>query len=221
MRIWGLWPVAALLLGSGCASMAYKAKAPNLGGQCADDLRNVAALPLRHTVTTDKASLKVSLKYTEFASIAHCYRPADAEAMAVALYRLDGVSPPSQLSVSVLLSPGGTFASSVEVLDAQYRPLQRYGFERFVRRGAQYSLNVFLNPSDQGVPAYLLLAPDRGQVGKVDTAVGSQTNAMPIVTAGVMFTFVSGTETQVARPFVDGGQVRVTSQPQSSASFDD
>lgn len=206
-------PLAIALAASGCATARYTAKLPDVSTNCVDSLHEVAAIPLRY-------SLPGEMGPAEFAHIAKCYKTMESGPMPVVLYRLEGVAPPAELNVSVMLSTGGTLAASVDVLDADLQPLQRYGFERFVRRGSQYSLNVFLNPSAKA-PAYLLLAPDRTQVGKSDTDVGSTSSPIVIPAGPVMFMYHSGSETHAVRPFLEGGRVLVTAKPQTSASFSD
>jgi hypothetical protein len=207
--------LAAAMLMSACATTSYKAQLPTLvETNCSDDLRQVRQIPLR------LASAETERGAVEFASLAQCLRIADAGTTPVALYRLDGVTPPAQVTVSVNLSTGGTFAAAVDVLDAEFRSLRRYGFEQFVRRGTEYSLDVFLNATpDTGQPAYVLLSPDAGHVGKEDLAVGSQSSPMVIPAGPVMFVYHNGHETAARRPFLEGGLVLVQAKPQGSAAF--
>jgi hypothetical protein len=203
------------IVASGCTTTRYVAQMPDLAADCVASVRDVSAIPLRYTAADAGDSAPV-----EFASIASCVRSAEGDPDAVALYRLDGVVTPAQVNVAVPLSTGGTFAAAVDVLDASFQPLQQYGFEKFVRRGSQYSLSVFLNPSG-AVPAYLLLKPDPSYVGKSDTAVGSASNPVVIPAGPVIFTYHAGSETNAMRPFMQGGQVLVTAMPQSEATTSD
>lgn len=206
-------PLALVLAASGCATTHYAAKLPDVSTNCVGSLSDVAAIPLKYATPEEDDAEPV-----EFASIAKCYRPTGSDPTPVALYRFDGIAPPAELNVSVMLSTGGTLAAALDVLDAELQPMQHYGFERFVRRGSQYSLNVFLNPSDK-LPAYLLLAPDKAQVGKSDTTVGSTSNPVVIPAGPVMFMYHSGSETNAVRPFLEGGQILITAKPQTTASF--
>jgi len=208
-----LLSIAAL---SGCSSVAYKAKMPDVSSNCVDSLGAVHSTVLAYPPAGEDADDT----YLEFATVARCHRTADGVAVPVALYRLQGVTPPAEVNVSVMLSPGGTFAAAVDVLDSDFQSLRRYDFREFVRRGSQYSLNVFLNPTAK-MPAYLLLTPDREQVGKEDTAIGSAANTMVIPAGPVMFMYNNGTETRTIRPFLEGGKVLVTVRPQSTAIADD
>ncbi|HEY1138704.1 MAG TPA: hypothetical protein VGE88_00650 [Lysobacter sp.] len=137
-------------------------------------------------------------------------------AMPVVLYKLESITPPAEVKVSVQLSTGGTFAAALDVLDADMRPLHRYGFDAFVRRGSIYALDVFLNPSDHA-PAYLLLMPDAAHVGRKDVTVGSQNSVAPIFAGPVMFAYRSSMEVETENPLLQGGKVRVVARPHRTA----
>ena len=207
--------LAMASLAAGCTTTPYKAKVPSTADMaCVTDFADVARMTLRplDAKTTEK------LGYSEFADLAQCYRNGDASTP-LALYAFEGVTPPAEAKVSVLLSTGGTFAAAVDVLDAQFKTLQHHGFDAFVRRGDEYSLTVFLNPSDPP-PAYLMLVPDQAQVGKQDIAIGSAANSMVIPAGPVMFVYTNGTETSAVREFMAGGKLKVTVKPQAMAAFD-
>lgn len=202
-------------LAPGCATTPYKAKVLSTADMaCVTDFADVARMTLRplDAKATDK------LGYVEFADLAQCYRNGDASTP-LALYQFEGVNPPAEAKVSVLLSTGGTFAAAVDVLDAQFKTLQHHGFDAFVRRGDEYSLTVFLNPSDPA-PAYLMLVPDQAQVGKKDIAIGSAASPIVIPAGPVMFIYNNGAETSAIREFMAGGRLKVTVKPQAMAAFD-
>lgn len=199
----------------GCATTPYRAKVPSTSDMaCVTDFADVSRLPLRplDAKTTEK------LGYVEFANVAQCYRNADASTP-LALYAIEGVSPPAEIAISVLLSTGGTFATAVDVLDAEFRSLQHHGFDAFVRRGDEYSMTIFLNPSAPA-PAYLMLTPDAAQVGKQDVAIGSMTSSTMIPAGPAMFVYNTGSETRAVREFLAGGRLKVTVKPQANAGFD-
>lgn len=213
MRLIALCPLLVLTL-SGCSAVAYKATMPDVSLNCVGDLKSLPATPLRFPVIGEEPDEHEG--YVEFASLAGCYRPADATAVPVALYRLESIAPPAEVKVSVSLSTGGTFAASLDVLDEQWNSIRRYGFQEFVRRGSMYSLDVFVNAS-QRRPAYLLLTPDTAHVGRTDTTSGSQSNATPILAGPVVFTYFSSVEVQSVNPLLQGGKVRVVARPQVTA----
>jgi hypothetical protein len=207
--------LAMAALATGCATTPYKAKVLSTADMaCVTDFADVARKPLR--LLDAKATEK--LGYIEFADLAQCYRNGDASTP-LALYAFEGVNPPAEAKVSVLLSTGGTFAAAVDVLDAQFKTLQHHRFDAFVRRGDEYSLTVFLNPSDPA-PAYLMLVPDQTQVGKTDIAIGSAASPIVIPAGPVMFIYNNGAETSAVREFMAGGKLKVTVKPQAMAAFD-
>jgi len=218
MRLFALATVVAVLQLSGCAAMNYKAAMPDVSVNCVDTLAGMPGTPLRFPVEGEEPDELEG--FVEFAQLAHCYRPADSAAMPVALYKLESITPPAEVKVSVQLSTGGTFAAALDVLDADMRPLRRYGFDAFVRRGSIYALDVFLNPSDRA-PAYLLLMPDAAHVGGKDVTVGSQNSVAPIFAGPVMFAYRSSTEVETENPLLQGGKVRVVARPHRTAiTFD-
>ncbi|MDI9237552.1 hypothetical protein QLQ15_01345 [Lysobacter sp. LF1] len=208
--------LALLLTASltGCSGIAYKAAMPNVSMNCVDSLQAVSGMPLKFPVPGEE--LDEHEGFVEFASVARCYRPAEGTPVPVALYRLESITPPAEVKVSVQLSTGGTFAAALDVLDADMKPLRRYGFEQFTRRGSTYSLDVFLNPSTT-TPAYVMLSPDQTHVGKKDTATGSATNVSPILAGPVMFMYHTGSETVTENPLLQGGKVRVVAHPHRTA----
>lgn len=214
MKIFRIFPLVAALAATGCVTHPYQAAMPNLSGECAVSLASVDAIPMRYHNEADKKEAS----FVEFASLSHCLRMSDGAAMPVALFRFEDVAPPAHVHIAVMLSTGGTFAASIETLDAARQPLGHFGFDRFVRRGSQYSLDLFLNPTEP-MPAYLLLVPDGKQVGKVDTALGSASQAVPIVGPGAMWMYSSGIETSTARPFMQGGEVLISVVPETAATL--
>lgn len=211
-------PIDALLVAASAAAVASgcatgpnaRAQIPDVSMGCVAHLQDVAPTPLAYPTQPPER-----IRHVQFASLARCVKPVEGEATPVALYRLEGVALPAQVDVSVLLSTGGTLAAVVELLDGEFRPVRRYGFDAFTRRGSEYSLVAFLNPS-MGDVAYVSVAPDRGQAGKADVAIGAGAMTMAVPAGPVMFMYTSGTEANVSRPFVEGGQIRITVQPQQA-----
>jgi hypothetical protein len=214
MRIACIPTLVAALAATGCVTHPYQAAMPNLAGQCAASLEGIDAIPLRYPSDTGRKGPQ----YEEFAALSHCYRAGDAPPVPVAMYHLEDVAPPSRIHVEVMLSTGGTFAAAVDTLDANRQLLAHHAFDRFVRRGAQYSLDLFLNAGDV-TPSYIVLRPDEQKVGKVDTTIGSVNQAVPIAAGGVMWMYNNGVETAAVRPLLQGGKVLVTVAPQTATAL--
>lgn len=205
-----------LLLATACTHAVYHAKAPDTNTACAmsmQSLQPVALLPL------NQAS-EAKLKYAEFADISRCVvSPGNGKPEAVALYRFEDLTPPAEVDISSLLSPGGTFATSADLLDQTFHSVRHYPFGNFVRRGSTYSLSIFLNPADSGV-RYLLISPDEANVGRSDVAIGTQSANVPVmVVPGAMVLIVNGHESRVIRPFTEGGLIKVAAHSGAGASL--
>jgi hypothetical protein len=216
-RLSALFTCSALLL-AGCASSAYKAKMPDLAGSCVSGLEQLKQLPLTYPAP---ANDKKGAEYVEFADAAQCYRATSKAPLPVVLYRLDGIVPPSQLDVSLVLSTGGTFAADVDLLDANFHKVKGYGFDQFTRRGTQYSLSIFLN-SEEKEAKYLMLTPDSAEVGKNDTSVEAvRRNAMIPITTGAVTGYsyyATGTEKTAVRPLLAGGKFLIVAKPAQTTS---
>lgn len=204
---------ASVLALAGCVT-PYQAKLPSADRDCAPSLEAVPQIPLPFSTTREQAA---AVREAEFADIAQCIAGAEGKAH-LALYALDQVVPPAQISISVQLSPGGTFAASAELLDAQFQSLRRYTFDQFVRRSDEYSLHVFLNAGEP-VPAFLVLSPDSSQVGKHDVTASASTHTTTVPVGTGMFYFNMGAEAVVSRPLLEGGRLKVVARRQGSAAF--
>lgn len=202
---------------TGCATTAYRAKLPATDLRCSEHLAEITPQQLHYAAAVATKAKAKELPYVEFADVAQCHTRADGN-IPLVLYSLDAVQPPAEIEVSVLLSTGGTFAASAQVLDTEFQLLRSYTFDQFTRRGDEYSLHMFLN-STGPKPAYLLLSPDRAQAGRSDVTVGSQNNPILIPAGPVMFMYNNGTESSAVRPFLEGGKLRVAARPQRSAAF--
>lgn len=205
-----------MLLGSGgCAVDTYKATIPSLDNECASSLAEVPANALAYL--PDEAKLP---KPVEFAELARCLQVSATEKKPVALYRLDGVSVPAKLKVSVILSAGGTLAATVRLLDAKFAVLQSFRFDQFTRRGSEYSLVVFLNDASRH-PTYLMLMPDAAKIGKSDESLDATTATILVPIGLGFFVYSQGGERTQERPFLSGGKVVVIASSQSTAFSED
>ena len=97
------------------------------------------------------------------------------------------------------------------MLDEDFKFVRSHGFGEFVRRGMQYTLDMFHNAGDPPV-RYLLVSPDAAKVGGVDQHLGSQTSTLFVGTGYYMH----GTESASNRPLGDAGLLVVSVRPQGS-----
>lgn len=204
---------AAVLL-AGCAAQGVRqVPVADVSVGCVRSLGEISPMLLTPPLKPDNKVPQV-----QFASVARCYTPESGVPTPVALYRLNGVAAPARIDIGVVLSTGGTLPATVDLLDEGFRSVKHFGFESFVRRGSQYSLSAFLNPS-MPTARYVLIAPDRTQAGKQDVAIGSASTPVPIVAGPVLFTYHAGSETNAVRPFVEGGLLSVTVSPQQEGTL--
>ena len=203
----------AVVVFSGCATTAYQAKIPATTVNCVGRLEAATHHPLSTAPADQK--LRDKLPYVEFADVAQCLQAAEGNTV-LALYAVDEATRPAQIDISLMPSPGGTFAAAAELLDGQFQRIERHPFSDFTRRGGEYSLSLFLNHAG---PAYLVLMPDQAQVGKQESMIGSANNPMVVPSGPVIFMVNNGSETKTIRTFMAGGRLKVLLKPQSNAAF--
>jgi hypothetical protein len=196
---------AAVAMLAGCA--AAPMRAVDTAGPC---VAAVSALTPHAAFVPDPAKPAKAAKPVQFADVGGCLE-RDGRREGVALFRIDAVPAPSMATVAMWSDPRGTLAAKVELLDADFRVLRTHPFADFTRRGMQYSLTVFDNAGGDDV-RYLLVSPDAAMVGGSDQHLGSQTSTVFIGTGYWMH----GSESTVARPLTDAGNITVTLQPQGS-----
>lgn len=200
--------LAATLLLTGCASNnPYSVPAaPNISKGCVDTMAalHTTAIPAE---TTDNGKL-VEPPYVDFADVSQCLHLPSTAPEAVALYTIGPVRP-IEMKFKLLLSPNGTMPAAVSLLDGQFRVVRAYDFSTFTRRGGEYSLPVFLNPSDLDI-RYALVTPDPHYVGKDEQAHGSVGGPMAVSAPGYFFLIYVGHETRTRYPFTLGGRISVS-----------
>jgi hypothetical protein len=198
---------------AGCGRHVYRATMPNTTLNCASGLDAVSSRPLTYLAPKEDALDR----RMEFAEVADCVT-LDGTALPVALYRLDAFEGPTEIDIRVLLSEGGTFAASAELLDAGFQPVKHHGFTDFVRRTNEYSLSVFVDPARPQAPRYLLLRPDAAVVGQDDRSITSQSSAF-MMPGGGAYRF--GKEVTRSRPLIGAGQLQVVAYRARRAAFED
>lgn len=134
------------------------------------------------------------------------------------MYDLGQLHPPSETLIFLLLSTGGTFAASADLLDADFKIIEHHPFSDFTRREDQYSLTLF-NNAGQTKPFYLVLKTDESALEKKDLVLGTASNTTIMPADPVMFMYISGRKTRTVRPLIAGGKISVTGRPQTTATF--
>jgi hypothetical protein len=177
---------------------------------CASDITSMTAQTLRPVETPTDGKKPKSAPFIDFASIGQCISTGSGK-IAAALFRLEDVQPPAQVSLTISARPTATLAAAVTLLDSHHQPLRRYGFEKFSRRGTSYTLDVFINADDADV-AYLLLSPDAAWVGKEDSGIHSGTNTYTS-SGPVFFSYNVGYEEKVNRQLTDAGSLQLEVKP--------
>lgn len=207
--------LAATLLLIGCASNnPYTVPAtPNTSKGCVDSMAalRTTAVPAE---TMDNGQL-VEPPYVDFADVSQCLRMPSTAPEAVALYAIEA-GRPIEMKFKLLLSPNGTMPAAVSLLDGQFRVVRAYDFSTFTRRGGEYSLPVFLNPSDSDI-RYALVTPDPHYVGKDEQEHGSVGGPMAVSAPGYFFLIYVGHETSTKYPFTLGGRISVSTTTEVSA----
>lgn len=211
------WPgsVAACLLLAGCASNnPYSVPAtPNTATGCVSSMAalHVTVVPAE---TMDNGRPVVP-PYIDFADVSQCLHLPSTAPEAVALYAI-GTRRPIEMKFRLLLSPKGTMPATVSLLDGQFRVVRAYDFSSFTRRGGEYSLPVFLNPTDSNI-RYALVTPDPHYVGKDEQTHGSVGGPVSVPGPGYFFLIYVGHETDTKYPFTLGGRISVSTTTEVSA----
>lgn len=167
------------------------------------------ALPPPAKETAKQRRARAKLQFADLAGCVHW----NGSRQAAALFRIDDVAPPAQVRVRISSDTRGILAASATLLDGGFQPIAVHGFDRFTRRGGLYSLDIFVD-AGEAAPTYLLLTPEAGRAGEVDTHVGSGVSTFMVPTGGA---YSHGFEQNIARPLAEGGFVSVEVHPQVAA----
>lgn len=213
MSAWKWCFATTVMVGlGGCAPAPYRAKVADLSGACSGGWPQLKPL---------KPAIGVPMTPSEeFAERSTCLGPpALPTRTSVMLYDVGATTRPAQLAIRLPVSSGGTLAGAVDVLDTDFHLLKHHGFGEFTRRGAAYTLPVFLR---DGSARYLVISPDAAFVGMQVKTIGSQSETTPIATGYGAIMIVNGKEITRTIPLMDGGKVSVTivsdSQPAQAAA---
>jgi hypothetical protein len=143
-----------------------------------------------------------------FGNLAHCLqRTTDGAPQAAVLIRLAPSADAVALRLSSVSAKDATLPAHVELLDTEFAMLKQYPFERFVKRGMDYTLTVFLGASPQ--PRYLLVTPDADWLGRSNNLTAGNRWTAFWTTGTVMGTISNGTEQHRQLPFAGAGTLHV------------
>ncbi len=123
------------------------------------------------------------------------------------LIRLEPSVQAMNLKVISVSGKESTLPARIVLLDEHFSEVRSYPFERFVKRGMNYSTTVFLEPAT--TVRYLLARPDQEWIGKQNQLTqGSRWTAF-WATPAVMGTISNGNEVKRSVPFTVFGTVRL------------
>ena len=187
----------------GCASQP-PARRVALDTACAPA---IAALQSRQ-IAMPAPDAKERTPFINFADVGECLDDGGTRT-AAALFGLSGAPTPARVALTIRADAAATLATAATLLDASHRPLRRYGFGDFARRGNTYTLDIFLNPGEGAPAAYLLLTPDKDWVGTVDESTRGAASTMVLPAGPVMFAYTSGHEAKTQREMTDAGSLQI------------
>jgi len=145
---------------------------------------------------------------TEFVLDTHgrCLHVDDHDEPAL-LIRLEPSAQPMNVKVISVSGKESTLPARIVLLDEHFGEVRSYPFERFVKRGMNYSTTVFLEPAT--TVRYLLARPDHEWVGKQNQLTQGNRWTAFWATPTVMGTISNGNEVKRSVPFTVFGTVRL------------
>jgi hypothetical protein len=150
-------------------------------------------------------------KTLEFALDSHgsCLLVGDKPVPAI-LIRIDQNTRAIALKLTSVSSKEATLPAHIALLDEKFLELKSYPFDRFTKRGMDYTFTLFLPASEQ--PRYLLATPDSEWVGRTNQLTSGNRWTTVWVTAAVMGTYSDGNERRTTVPFAVFGKLRVETE---------
>lgn len=208
------WVVPALALALCSCATTRSIERVDLDQGCATDITGMSAHSLQPVVQSADGAKAEAPPTLDFADIGQCVM-TPAGKIPAALFKLGDSPLPAQISLAISADADATLAAAATLLDGRHQPIRRYGFDRFSRRGATFTIDIFVNPSDSDA-TYLLLAPDAAWVGKEDVSIRAGTNTYSGA-APVFFVYNVGYEAQMKRQFTDAGRLQIEIKPVAAA----
>lgn len=153
----------------------------------------------------EKSNRELAGKSLRFASDASCLNLGDGKQTGALLVRLGRTSKASNVKVTVFTVKEQTLPAKIDVLDAEFKPLKSYSFDRFTQRGMNYSHTIFADPAGQA--AFFLVSPDVDWLGRAhQTTAGER---WWTYVPGLVGGFANGNEVQHTASFASGGEVKI------------
>lgn len=196
--LWWMPLIVAAL--AGCANApAYKGPMRYAAGvPCVASWAALTAQSLPRTGEDGKAPALA------FGASTPCVRNRDGEARPAVLFSLADVRIPAEILVTISGKDPVTLAPLLRVLGPDFAELAQYPFERFAKRGRDYSLSLFLN-STQPRATGLLVSVDDAWLGKENLNVAGKSQTTVWSTGLVTGSYTYGYEEKTSSRFSDVG----------------
>ncbi len=143
-----------------------------------------------------------------FDSSSVCLRDAQNNRRPALLLSLSDVSIPAEILISSSGRGEVTLAPVISVLGKDFIEQSRYPFERFTKRGTDFSMSVFLNDAGRQA-AYLLIVADDVWLGKDNLTVAGKSQTTVWSTGLVTGAYTSGYEARQVSTFSDLGSLSI------------
>ncbi|QBB69151.1 hypothetical protein ELE36_01455 [Pseudolysobacter antarcticus] len=155
-----------------------------------------------------------------FDSSSVCLRDAQNTRRPALLLSLAEVSIPAEILISSSGRGEVTLAPLISVLDKDFIEQSRYPFEKFTKRGTDFSMSVFLNDAGRQ-PAYLLIVADDVWLGKDNLTVAGKSQTTVWSTGLVTGAYTSGYEARQLSTFSDLGSLTIKRKSYAPPSLEE
>jgi hypothetical protein len=190
-----------------CATPAVAAGEPDCAAAA-------SALPAyRIAITAAEQAHATKPLELEFTAVARCLRAADDTQLPAVLFSIDPAAGQVNLRLTSISGKAATLPARLRLLDERYEELKAISFDRFVKRGLNYSTTLFLDAYAQ--PRYLLVTPDVEWLGRSNQLTSGHRWTSFWTTGQVMGSISNGVESRDEVPFAAGGSLRVEVEQES------
>jgi hypothetical protein len=154
-----------------------------------------------------------------FDSSSVCLRDAQNNRRPALLLSLAEILIPAEILISSSGRGEVTLAPVISVLDKDFIEQSRYPFEKFTKRGTDFSISVFLNDAGRP-PAYLLIVADDVWLGKDNLTVAGKSQTTAWSTGLVSGSYTYGYEARELSIFSDLGSLSIRRKGYAPASLE-